>query len=593
MHKEHDVPIIILGMHRSGTSALAGCLHLLGVHFGNALMAGNRSNPAGYFEHLDVWAVHENLLADLGSRWDMIGALPEGWAEGEAAKQAARSLVGIVERQFLGHGVWAVKDPRTTRLMPVWVRALDSLGLTPRFVHVVRHPAEVARSVQARDGMDVRTANLLWLAHQWDAERATAGHPRARIAYDDLLADPVPCLQSLADALGVVLPRRPADHARELSRFVRPELKHHHASAADEGGTPPSEASRPALLDVDERLRAALSASNSNGEPEPLVHLTETLLARIGELERREHDAAIERERRLAAAGETAEPLYAQVYFPGHHAGSYRDPALTRLLVADAWQRIEVDVPSGALARGRLRLDPLNTRGTVAITDLGLFRATDGQPVWPEQPAEGLAACTVASDGFVVAEGEALEIVCTDADPQLLLPSLPELPDVPLRLRVWLNPSRSLRALAPRWSELVESLEASRDERATMQTEIAQAARRADEERQALGGELAAAEARLAETERRALEDAEASRRRLEDHNRALADWFHRLQEAFEELLTTRRWRLGNALVETLARARLRRREIPSALTAARRVLDEAAAAGVSQQDAAPPRGVR
>jgi len=79
--------VIVLGTHRSGTSAMAGCLNLMGFNLGNALMPGNEASQSGYFENQDIVLAHDILFRDLGCRWDMVGGLPPDWLESQAARK--------------------------------------------------------------------------------------------------------------------------------------------------------------------------------------------------------------------------------------------------------------------------------------------------------------------------------------------------------------------------------------------------------------------------------------------------------------------------------------------------------------------------
>ena len=156
--------ILVLGMHRSGTSALTGMLHHLGVALGGNLMPASPDNPRGYWEHADIVAAHEQILAGLGSDWDDIRALPEGFEHSETAAEGRRKLAAILGRDFDGAALWGLKDPRLCRLMPLWSMLLDAERIAPRYILAVRHPLDVAASLDARDGISPARALLLWLA---------------------------------------------------------------------------------------------------------------------------------------------------------------------------------------------------------------------------------------------------------------------------------------------------------------------------------------------------------------------------------------------------------------------------------------------
>src|SRR3546814_15012580 len=75
--KADSTGILILGMHRSGTSALTRVLNLLGVALGERLMPAGKGNESGHWESLAVYEAHEQLLTALGRRWDDFREMPE------------------------------------------------------------------------------------------------------------------------------------------------------------------------------------------------------------------------------------------------------------------------------------------------------------------------------------------------------------------------------------------------------------------------------------------------------------------------------------------------------------------------------------
>ena len=134
------VALLVLGMHRSGTSALPRVLDLVDVALGDDLMPAGPDNPLGFWEHHGIVSVHEALLAALDRRWDDPRPMPDGWLESDAANDAGKAIAAIVRRDFAGVRRWAVKDPRLCRLMPLWRRVLAELGIEPRVLLVSRHP---------------------------------------------------------------------------------------------------------------------------------------------------------------------------------------------------------------------------------------------------------------------------------------------------------------------------------------------------------------------------------------------------------------------------------------------------------------------
>jgi hypothetical protein len=221
--------IIVLGMHRSGTSAFTGVLGLLGVELGSKLMPASSANEAGYWEHQDVVNVHEQLLAALGSHWDDPSRLPAGWWKLDAVAPYRRQLLEIVSRDFAAVPLWGLKDPRMCRLLPLWTGLLEELGCEATWVLMTRHPSENIRSLEKRDGFSAGKSGLLWLQHTLDAERETRNRNRVIVMYDQLFDDLEATLERVRRAAGMPWPVAPENAAARIREFVDPGKRHHRA----------------------------------------------------------------------------------------------------------------------------------------------------------------------------------------------------------------------------------------------------------------------------------------------------------------------------------------------------------------------------
>ena len=224
--------LVVLGMHRSGTSALTGLLHHLGVALGDDLMPATVDNPRGYWEHADIVKVHERLMAALGWNWDDIRSLPAGFEDSAPAQVARGELTALLHRDFAGAPLWAIKDPRLCRLMPLWVPLLAAEGVEPRYLLAVRHPLDVAASLSARDGIGTARGLWLWLGHLLDAERATRGQPRAVVHYEELIGERGwrGIARQVAGELRITWPRFDAAAGAAIDAFLAPELRRRRAS---------------------------------------------------------------------------------------------------------------------------------------------------------------------------------------------------------------------------------------------------------------------------------------------------------------------------------------------------------------------------
>lgn len=220
--------ILVLGMHRSGTSALTRVLNLLGAELGSRLMpAVSGNNENGFWENQDAVDIHETLLTDLGRNWHDIREMPAGWTSSEAAARARAAIRRLISSDFAAAPLWALKDPRLCRLMPLWLDVLAEFGISARFVFVLRSPDEVAASLQARDGWSHAVSRLLWLQHMREAEEATRGHPRCVVHFDELIEDWNTVAGRIARELDVAWPVNPASVAAQIATFIDPGARHH------------------------------------------------------------------------------------------------------------------------------------------------------------------------------------------------------------------------------------------------------------------------------------------------------------------------------------------------------------------------------
>ncbi len=176
--------LVVLGMHRSGTSSVAGALSQLGATPPRTLMAPAADNPKGFWESDVVMALNDALLAERGLSWSDWKARPH------APPPVIDARIGRAMADEFGDAERAVlKDPRICRLFPEWRLSLAQAGYAVAVVSPLRPPAEVARSLTARNPMSREHALRLWLRHVLDAERASRGLPRHFMTWADFLAD--------------------------------------------------------------------------------------------------------------------------------------------------------------------------------------------------------------------------------------------------------------------------------------------------------------------------------------------------------------------------------------------------------------------
>ena len=223
--------ILILGMHRSGTSAMTGAMVQLGVVAPLTLMPASNGNERGYWESFRIATLHDELLAATGSSWHDWRAFDKTWhssAAGDAFRTRAKSLL---DEEFGGAELFAFKDPRLCRLLPFWVTALEEMQIAPLVVIPIRSPLEVAQSLAKRDGFSLEKGLLLWLRHVLDAERESRQFPRAVVSMDDLLEDWRGAIIKISGLLGIEWPAFGEANAAAVDAFLSHDLRHQNAAA--------------------------------------------------------------------------------------------------------------------------------------------------------------------------------------------------------------------------------------------------------------------------------------------------------------------------------------------------------------------------
>lgn|GEM_PF-796042 len=226
--------ILVVGMHRSGTSAITRTISLMGAALpADLIPPGPIENPRGFWESASVIENHDRFLAQAGSRWDDPLPIAEHWFVSPAAAACRDEIVAILHRQVGSAPCFVIKDPRLCRLLPIWKSALDSMGLRTVAVLPVRDPAAVALSLRVRNGFSREKSLALWLVHSLLAERATRDWPRIFVRYDDFIADPVRAAKAMAGRL----PGLPSDLSDQAAAEIREhwssDLRHHQPDPAE------------------------------------------------------------------------------------------------------------------------------------------------------------------------------------------------------------------------------------------------------------------------------------------------------------------------------------------------------------------------
>jgi hypothetical protein len=220
------IAYLVLGMHRSGTSATAQVLALAGAHLPQNVMPGDRHNQQGYFEPWKIAMFNDRRLRAAGGAWDDVFAFPHRPLPRRNERKWLNEAAALFSEEYGEAGRPLLKDPRVTVLLPFWRTVLDDLEIAARCVISVRHPFAVAGSLARRDDFPVEKSLLVWSAYMLAAEAYTRDLPRVFLGYDQLLADWRSELARAEEVLGGGLPPLTKTADKAIDHALSADLRH-------------------------------------------------------------------------------------------------------------------------------------------------------------------------------------------------------------------------------------------------------------------------------------------------------------------------------------------------------------------------------
>jgi hypothetical protein len=209
--------VVVVGMHRSGTSAVARGLAALSVYLGDNFFELQPDNPTGYWEDKTIVAINQRVLEELQLRWDDTRLIGAERFEHHRVRLQRIKAVRYLKETFADRPLWGFKDPRTIRLLPFWRAALRERAADDAYVIAIRHPRSVAASLFRRQEIPPPKAQRLWLVHMVPFLHELEGRPFVVVDYDLLARDPRAQLERIARRLGLPLGKAVS---REIDRFA-------------------------------------------------------------------------------------------------------------------------------------------------------------------------------------------------------------------------------------------------------------------------------------------------------------------------------------------------------------------------------------
>jgi len=197
--------VLILGIARSGTSAVSGALAAAGLPFGDGLKPPDWQNPRGNHEDFALSRLNQALLALFGATWSTSEPLPQGWTQQPGVAPIAASIGDEIEARFGRHAIFGLKDPRLVPLYPLYSNILRKAGWQPHLVTVERDRREVLTSIRRSGyfhGLYLPWRGRKLFRHYMDQITALRSDPGSHhVTYAELLADPEKTVARLVASL--------------------------------------------------------------------------------------------------------------------------------------------------------------------------------------------------------------------------------------------------------------------------------------------------------------------------------------------------------------------------------------------------------
>ena len=243
-----QLQVIVLGMHRSGTSVTAMLLNDLGVYFGSGLdfINANEENPRGFWERKDVRRLNDYVLHALDAEWDEVSLLDISKLS-PADTAYFSSVASDILAKFGDQALIGIKEPRINVLLPLWQRVFTNAI----YVHTWRDPREIALSLQQRNGLTTVTGQALTDAYLSVAQTYVANHSCLGVDFHEIIASPLDVSKKMhaflrnAGAKGLHDP----DEGR-IEQVVSGELHRAHLDDESDGLTARQVELRNAVLDA-------------------------------------------------------------------------------------------------------------------------------------------------------------------------------------------------------------------------------------------------------------------------------------------------------------------------------------------------------
>jgi O-antigen biosynthesis protein len=216
--------IVVIGMHRSGTSTVMNALACLGVSLGDNLLPAGVDNPKGFFEDKSVNDLNIAMLDAIGQTWFSLSLVSDEDIDKLIALGYVEKAIALLSDKTRNTPVFGFKDPRVSKLLKFWKLVFARMNCEVQYVLCLRHPLSVANSLLKRNKSPIQKGYLLWLSYNMSIVTESQDLRLIALDYDQLIESPIPHIQALAEQLGFAVDMELANQF--AIEFLDKELRH-------------------------------------------------------------------------------------------------------------------------------------------------------------------------------------------------------------------------------------------------------------------------------------------------------------------------------------------------------------------------------
>jgi hypothetical protein len=217
--------IVVLGMHRSGTSAVTRGLQVVGVELGETLLPEvDWDNAKGYWEDIEINALNIEMLKAIDRNWFDLSLIEKSDIELLVKKGFLLRAVELLRKKIKYIEIYGFKDPRVAILLDFWARVFEHCDLDVSYVLVIRHPLSVVKSLAKRGGIEIEQSYYLWLTHIVSSLTGYRENKLIVVDYDQLMRNPDSTVTRMANNLDLRINQK--EMVKYKGEFLDSELQH-------------------------------------------------------------------------------------------------------------------------------------------------------------------------------------------------------------------------------------------------------------------------------------------------------------------------------------------------------------------------------